>query len=43
MIAADRPVQRPPRAKLLVVDARGEITPRLPRRPSSISCGPATW
>jgi S-adenosylmethionine:tRNA ribosyltransferase-isomerase len=26
MIAADRPVQRPPRAKLLVVDARGGIT-----------------
>jgi S-adenosylmethionine:tRNA ribosyltransferase-isomerase len=26
MIAADRPVQRPPRAKLLVVDACGEIT-----------------
>src|SRR5262245_53159057 len=26
MIPADRPVQRPPRAKLLVVDARGEIT-----------------
>jgi S-adenosylmethionine:tRNA ribosyltransferase-isomerase len=26
MIAADRPVQRPPQAKLLVVDARGEIT-----------------
>jgi S-adenosylmethionine:tRNA ribosyltransferase-isomerase len=26
MIAADRPVQRPPGAKLLVVDARGEIS-----------------
>jgi S-adenosylmethionine:tRNA ribosyltransferase-isomerase len=26
MIAADRPVQRPPQAKLLVVDARGHIT-----------------
>jgi S-adenosylmethionine:tRNA ribosyltransferase-isomerase len=26
MIAADCPVQRPPQAKLLVVDARGEIT-----------------
>jgi S-adenosylmethionine:tRNA ribosyltransferase-isomerase len=26
MIAADRPAQRPPQAKLLVVDARGEIT-----------------
>jgi S-adenosylmethionine:tRNA ribosyltransferase-isomerase len=26
MIAADRPVQRPPQAKLLVVNARGEIT-----------------
>jgi S-adenosylmethionine:tRNA ribosyltransferase-isomerase len=26
MIAADRPVQRPPRAKLLVIDARGQIT-----------------
>jgi S-adenosylmethionine:tRNA ribosyltransferase-isomerase len=26
MIAVDRPVQRPPQAKLLVVDARGEIT-----------------
>src|SRR5262245_43060600 len=26
MIAADRPVQRPPGAKLLVVDARGAIT-----------------
>jgi S-adenosylmethionine:tRNA ribosyltransferase-isomerase len=26
MIAADSPVQRPPQAKLLVVDARGEIT-----------------
>jgi S-adenosylmethionine:tRNA ribosyltransferase-isomerase len=26
MIAADRPVQRPPQAKLLVVDAGGEIT-----------------
>ena len=26
MIPADRTVQRPPRAKLLVVDARGEIT-----------------
>jgi S-adenosylmethionine:tRNA ribosyltransferase-isomerase len=26
MIAADRPVQRPPEARLLVVDARGEIT-----------------
>jgi S-adenosylmethionine:tRNA ribosyltransferase-isomerase len=26
MIAADRPVQRPPRAKLLVVDAGGRIT-----------------
>jgi S-adenosylmethionine:tRNA ribosyltransferase-isomerase len=26
MIAADRPVQRPPEAKLLVVDARGAIT-----------------
>jgi S-adenosylmethionine:tRNA ribosyltransferase-isomerase len=26
MLAANRPVQRPPQAKLLVVDARGEIT-----------------
>jgi S-adenosylmethionine:tRNA ribosyltransferase-isomerase len=26
MIAADRPVQRPPQAKLLVVDARGQLT-----------------
>jgi S-adenosylmethionine:tRNA ribosyltransferase-isomerase len=26
MLAASRPVQRPPQAKLLVVDARGEIT-----------------
>jgi len=26
MIAADRPVHRPPQAKLLVLDARGEIT-----------------
>lgn len=26
MIAADRPVQRPPEAKLLVIDAHGEIT-----------------
>ena len=26
MIAADRPVQRPPQAKLLVIDPRGEIT-----------------
>jgi S-adenosylmethionine:tRNA ribosyltransferase-isomerase len=26
MIAADRPVQRPPEAKLLVVDARGNLT-----------------
>ena len=25
MIAANRPVQRPPQAKLLVIDARGEI------------------
>jgi S-adenosylmethionine:tRNA ribosyltransferase-isomerase len=30
MIAADHPVQRPPEAKLLVLDARGEIT-RAPR------------
>jgi S-adenosylmethionine:tRNA ribosyltransferase-isomerase len=30
MIAADRPVQRPPQAKLLVIDARGEVT-RAPR------------
>ena len=26
MIAADRPVQRPPQAKLLVIDRRGQIT-----------------
>jgi S-adenosylmethionine:tRNA ribosyltransferase-isomerase len=26
MIAADRPVQRPPQAKLLVVDACGQLT-----------------
>jgi S-adenosylmethionine:tRNA ribosyltransferase-isomerase len=26
MIATDRPVQRPPRAKLLVIDAHGGIT-----------------
>ena len=26
MIAADRPVQRPPQAKLLVIDAHGQIT-----------------
>src|SRR4051794_25606939 len=26
MIAADRPVQRPPQAKLLVIDPHGEIT-----------------
>jgi S-adenosylmethionine:tRNA ribosyltransferase-isomerase len=26
MIAADRPVQRPPSAKLLIVDARGQLT-----------------
>jgi S-adenosylmethionine:tRNA ribosyltransferase-isomerase len=30
MIAADRPVQRPPQAKLLVIDAHGEVT-RAPR------------
>jgi S-adenosylmethionine:tRNA ribosyltransferase-isomerase len=36
MIAADRPVQRPPQAKLLVVDARGGI--RHARRAAFVDC-----
>ena len=42
MIAADRPVQRPRDAKLLVVEAEG--TSRMCRdRGSSIFFGPAIW